>query len=232
MQVTAMFRTSAALVIATLLATGCATFKDSEFPVVQKLPDKSAFSNKPSVFVNAKFYRDMTENLSNSTEVPAALPTLKTAAEKVTKESGLFSKYTLDPFNGRDMDYQIKLDMINHVPNMGAAMISGFITGFTLFIIPSAATDNYVLRASVLDKAGNVIKKYEYRSHVTTWFGIWMLPLAGNSPQSVVPEHWENMIKRAYEQIIKDDMLRYSAVPQFTDKLAYALPEDRVLMIP
>lgn len=108
----------------------------------------------------------------------------------------------------------------------------GFISGLTLTVIPAAATDNYVLRASVLDKAGNVMKKYEYRSHVTTWIGLIFIPMMAYSPQTVVPEHWENMIKRAYEQIIKDNMLRYSALPSATDKLAYADLEAQVVMLP
>lgn len=226
------FRLMAVLTAVTVLASGCATFKDSEFPVVEKLPDKSAFANKPSVFINAKFYQDRTEDVSNPVEAPLGMGQIKSVAEKVTKESGLFSKYSLDPFNARDMDYQIKIDMINHVPNLGAAMAMGFISGFTFGVIPAAATDNYVLRASVLDKSGNVIKKYEYRSHVTTWIGLIFIPMMAYSPQTVIPEHWENMVKRAYEQIVKDNMLRYSAVPGMTDKLVYALPQDEVVMLP
>lgn len=205
-----------------LLLGACASFPDSEFKKVDKLPDKSTYRNKPSVYVDNKFFVDRTEDVSNSVENPAAVGTLKNAAEKVTKESGLFSKYTLDPFEGRDMDYVIRFEMINHVPNLGGAMVSGFITGFTLFIIPGVATDKYVLRAKVLDKAGQVIRSYEYRSHVTTWFGIWMLPLAGNSPQTVVPAHWEEMIKRAYDQIVKDNLLRYSERPAGRQHLALA----------
>ncbi len=206
---------------AALLMGGCASFPDSEVPKIEKLPDKSAFQNKPSVFVDAKTYLDRTDELTNSIENPLAVGPFKAAAEKATKESNLFSKYTMDPFNGKDMDYVIKLEMINHAPNMGMAFVSGFITGFSLFIIPGGATDHYVLRAKVLDKGGNSIKSYEYRSSVTTWIGIWFLPFVGNSPQTVVPEHWGNMVKRAYQQIINDNLLRYSARPVEREQLAF-----------
>jgi len=200
-------------VFAALLLGGCASFPDSEFPRVEKLPDRSTFKNKPSVYVDVKTFMDQTEDLSKTIENPAAVGHFKSSVEKVTKESGLFSKYTLDPFQGKEMDYVVKLEMINHVPNIGGAVVSGFITGFTLFVIPGAATDHYVLRAKVQDKGGSTIKSYEYRSSVTTWFGIWLLPFAGNSPQTVIPEHWEYMVKRAYEQIINDNLMRYSALP-------------------
>ena len=43
----------------------------------------------------------------------------------------MFGNYTLDPFKGREMDYTVKLELLNH-GSSGAAAVSGIITGLSL----------------------------------------------------------------------------------------------------
>jgi hypothetical protein len=43
-----------------------------------------------------------------------------------------------------------------------------------------------------------------------TWFGIWLLPVAGKTPNSAIEEVLGNMIRTLFRDILKDDLLRYS----------------------
>ena len=124
----------------------------------------------------------------------------------------MFGNYTLDPFKGREMDYTVKLELLNH-GSSGAAAVSGIITGLSLFIIPGAATDNYRLTATVTDRSGRKLATYELNDAVTTWIGIWFIPLMGKSPATVVPAVWENMVKTVFQNIANDKLMQYSFMP-------------------
>lgn len=229
MKFNAVFRS---LVVVSMAAAfvGCASFPDKELPKVDKLPDKSAFRNKPSVYVDVKFFTDMSGEARNKpVENAMVIGHYKPVVDKVTKESKLFSRYSLEPMNARDMDYVVKLEMTNW-GSPGKAMAAGLVTGLSLFVIPTAATDNYSLVAKVQDKSGRELRRYEVNTSVTTWIGIWLLPMAGNSPGSVVPEVWAQMLKNVYQKMATDGTLQYSSVePQWlqvaaNDAFDLALP--------
>ena len=77
----------------------------------------------------------------------------------------------------------------------------------SLFIIPGAATDNYKLTAQLYDKNSTLLKVYTYDDAITTWFGIWFLPVIGYTPLSAADELWENMFKALFLDLIKDNVL-------------------------
>lgn len=229
MKFNAVFRSVAVVSVAAVFV-GCASFPDKELSKIERLPDKSTFRNKPSAYVDVKFFTDMSgEERNKPVENAMVLGHYKPVVEKVTKESNLFSRYSLEPTNARDMDYVIKLEMTNW-GSPGKAMAAGLVTGLTLFVIPSAATDNYSLVARVQDKSGRELRRYEVNTKVTTWVGIWLLPMAGNSPGSVIPEVWSQMLKNVYQKMATDGTLKYSYIePQWlqvavNDTLDVALP--------
>jgi hypothetical protein len=101
------------------------------------------------------------------------------------------------------------MEMLNY-GSAGKAVAAGLITGFTLFIVPSAATDNYKLTAKLFDRNGRLLKTYSYNDGMTTWFGIRLLPLAGKTPRRTVLGVWENMIRTLFRDVVKDGLLPYS----------------------
>lgn len=202
-------RYAVTLLIATSLLSGCASFSGKENPEIDKLPDKSSYSQKPSVCLDVKFVAGSPDVAKLPVENPKATEKLKGIVQQVTTNSAFFSRSSLDPFASKDMDYTIKMEMLNH-GDSGAAAISGLITGFSLFIIPGAATDHYRLTAKVMDRNGTVIKTYEVNDEVTTWIGIWFIPFMGNSPTEVAPKVWENMVKTVYQKMDKDKLMPYA----------------------
>jgi hypothetical protein len=201
------------------LLTSCASFPGKKLPTIETLPDKSEFMNKPSIYLDVNFFT----HLSGAHKKPAENVTAKgifiETVEQVTKESNLFATYTFDRFKGREMDYIIKLDMTNY-GNMGTAMLGGMITGLSLFTIPSRVTDNYKLVANVFDRNGKELGSYEVEDCIRTWFHLFMLPLAGKTPNRTVKHVWTNMLKNIYEAISNDKLLLYSSM-QYENRIAY-----------
>ena len=132
---------------ATLVLSGCASFRNNEVTEVGKLPDVSQYTNKPSVFVEAHLYRG--DPGQASLEILTIKEKLNTALGRTLNESALFSKYSFDEKDRATSDYVIRLDIYNH-GNTGLAAVAGFISGLTLTVIPAAATDNYTLQAKLL----------------------------------------------------------------------------------
>ena len=135
-----MIKLASMTALLAVFASGCASFPANGVPPVGELSDKSAFHNKPSVFIDAKMMVDMSGGKNTPAENKPGTDKFKEVVEKAAKDSDMFGNYTLDPFKGREMDYTVKLELLNH-GDAGIAGVSGFITGLSLFIIPGAATD-------------------------------------------------------------------------------------------
>lgn len=127
--------------------------------------------------------------------------------EKVIAEAALFRSHTFESSQAKDMDYLLQMEMTNYGK---ADPVSAWITGLTLYIVPTAATDNYQLTAKLFDHNGQLLKTYVYDDGVTTWMGIWFLPMVGKTPASTVRSVWENMIRTLFRDILRDNVLSYS----------------------
>lgn len=92
-------------------------------------------------------------------ESAAPLPTLKRLIEKTANDLSLFKEYSFETFQAQNMDFVLKIEMLNH-GSAGKAAGAGLITGLTLFVIPSVAKDNYTLTGKVYDKSGKLLKTY------------------------------------------------------------------------
>ena len=198
------------LAFSVLVISGCASFSQKEIPVVTEMPKVAQFTTKPNVFVDLKLYRGEPLAL-NSIDVTSQVPTLKSMVSKVFDENELFSAYTFDPFEKDKADYTIELHIYNH-GNTGGAAISGFLSGFTLGVIPGAATDNYTLRSAVIGKNGEKLAEDSTKDSVTTWVGIWFIPAAGNTPQKAFDETVSNLIKDSLKKMIENKQLKYASL--------------------
>lgn len=209
--------------IAMSMLSGCATFSGKENPEIEKLADKSSFSRKPSVSIDVKYVAGSTNSTMTPVENQKATEKLKSIVQQVSTTSDFFSQFSLDPFTSKDMDYTIKMEMLNH-GSEGAAAISGFITGLSLFLIPASATDHFKLTANVMDRNGTIIKTYEVNDKVTTWIGIWFVPFMGSSSDEVVLKVWENMVKTIYQRIDQDKLMLYAQLQFKNGLLVLNLP--------
>jgi hypothetical protein len=200
-----------AMLLLAVLASGCASFPGKQLPTVDALPDTAGLRSKPAVYIDAKVFTDLSGGKRPRTENKAATERFQKVVEKVTQESGLFSRYTLDPAKAADMDYTVKMEMLNH-GDAASAAVSGFITGLTLFVVPGAATDNYTLTSTITDRRGKQLSTQALDDSVKTWTGIWFVPLMAKSPATVVPQVWENMIRNLYQKMYETKVLPYAAL--------------------
>jgi hypothetical protein len=206
-----------AILSAAIALTGCASFRNNEIAEVKSLPDVSQYQNKPSVFVEASFYRG--EPGKAASEVPAARQEVQKTISKVLGESGLFSKYSFNTADKQGSDYTLHIDIYNH-GNNGLAVVSGFITGFSLFIIPGAATDNYTFKARLSDNTGQTVSEVTNKDSFTAWFGIWFLPAVANTPAKAFSQTIENQLKAALKELVESGKLKYSqASPRINSNL-------------
>lgn len=220
---------AAALVSVTLLAVACASFPADRLPRVNDVPSQVRFANKPSVYVPLRYMVDLSGGDQPGREVLGPLPMLRGMVEKTAEEAALFRSLTFESFQAAGVDHVLQIEITNYGSG-GKAAAAGFITGLTLFIVPTAATDNFKLTAKLFDGNGQLLKTYSYDDAVTTWIGIWLLPFAASTPKSATEGVLENMIRTLFRDILQDGQLRYSWLParrreRLEVKLAGQIPQ-------
>jgi hypothetical protein len=149
------------------ITTACASFPDNRLPKVEETLTQAQVSNKPSAYLALRYMVDLSGGEQPGVEAIGPLPTLRQVVEKVVTESALFRSYTFDSFQAKSTDHVLQIEMRNY-GSLGKAVGAGLLTGLTLFLIPSAATDNYKLTAKLYDRNGQLQKTYSYDDGITT----------------------------------------------------------------
>jgi hypothetical protein len=194
---------------------GCASFtKDEVAPV--KLPSMASYANKPNVYVDFDFYQGEPKSAS-AVELPQARDQLKPELQKILSDSGLFGRVTLDEFQKQPGDYSLRLKMYNHPPNAGS-MVLAFISGFSLMVIPAYGTDQYTMSLEAVDGAGQPLTTASNHDAVGTWFGIWFIPMMGNTPKAAVNDTFARQVNALLKQMIDNNTLKYSAIETRTPR--------------
>lgn len=198
-------------IITFLCMAGCATFERSELTRINKLPDVSQYENKPSVFVDFSFLAGLPSE--NPSEIVKTTQELQPLVQEAFIDSKLFESVTFDSSVKDKQDYTIQIKVFNHGSSMSAG-VSGFVTGYTLGLVPGSATDNYTLELKAINKDGGVINEYSNRDSVKTWVGIWFLPVMANTPKKAISSTLDNQIKVALKELIESRSLEYSFIKQ------------------
>jgi hypothetical protein len=192
-----------------LVVISCASFPENRMPLVTDLPDQSRFTTKPSVYFAIRFLSDLSGGKDPPLEKTLPLPRIREIVERVSKEASMFGSYTFESFEATKADYVLQIEVTNYASG-GGAVAAGFITGLTFFLIPSAVSDNYRLDAKLLNRNRDVLKSYSYDDAITTWLGIWLLPLAGKTPEHAFDAIFENMTRGLFRDLLRDQLLPYS----------------------
>lgn len=186
---------------------GCASFPQHKVPLAQAAPVTTQSAQKPSVIITVTQY--MGEN--PGTEMRTASDLLRPTVTSTILESGL-----VDPTPyvvGDKTDLQLDVT-INNTGNTGAAAVSGFISGFTLGVIPGAATDNYKVKLKVSDTNGTVRGITANQDAIRTWIGWIFLPMAGNSPEKAVKSTIANQVRAALNDAYASGQLKVGLATQ------------------
>nr|WP_298168430.1 hypothetical protein [uncultured Pseudomonas sp.] len=186
---------------------GCASFPGDQVPETT-LPSMASYQQRPSVFVDFTFYQGKAGD-ANAVEVPQARDMLKPQLEASLRDSGLFSRYTLDEFQKQPGDYTLKLKVYNS-GSAGAAMVSGMISGFTFMVIPATAKDEYTMTLQVLDEQNQpVLAKQNYDS-VRTWMGLIFIPMMGYTPGEAINDSFRRQLNALLKQMVDQQVLKYA----------------------
>jgi hypothetical protein len=110
--------------------------------------------------------------------------------------SGIFSTVlfsTSTPKNASDYTLEVKADSVF---NEAATAISGFISGFTLFIVPGFSKNRLIMDASLSDSEGHPLWSKQYQDGFTLVTSPILIPamfLKNTSPKSAPLLTIENM---------------------------------------
>lgn len=178
-----------------LMASGCAIYKGGNVPETTLKPLQKETSQLPTVSYTSL----VKSGLSTPKEQNGAIKSLIEGEFTSTlKESKYFSR-----ISSIDDNADIKIDFSLTNSGNPAALIPAFITGLSLYIIPSWATDNFELKAKIESKSG---KKKTYTLNDTTKIVQW-LPMAflySSNNMSVIPEVRKNMYRNLLSKMERD----------------------------
>ena len=121
----------------------------------------------------------------------------------------MFSRYTLDEFQKQPGDYTLKLNVYNS-GSAGAAMVSGMITGFSLFVIPGSAKDEYTMTLEVLDDQGQPVLSGQNHDSVRTWMGLIFIPMMGYTPGEAINDSFRRQFNALLKQMVDKQVLKYA----------------------
>lgn len=151
------------LVLAAVLLTGCVSYSQHELPPVQTWPPTAnAPAQKPSAYVRTTAQNHVNGGPGNTAAgAPAAL--WEKAVADSFRQSNRFSRVSTDK-----VDSDIYVDATLH-NNEEYSPVSAFITGFTLFVIPTTAKNIFTLETVFKDKDGKELGRVKKSESVRTW---------------------------------------------------------------
>lgn len=185
----------ATVIILLVICQACATFPGNKIPKTG-YPDLTTLEKLEPIEYEVMSLVQGKQTARENTR-------LKRIVENVFRESNLFE--TCDQgFGGSENHLRIKLD---NYGNMGLAFCSGFISGYTLLVVPGYARDNFTLTVEV--NSGNaLLKNYQYNDYMSTWIGWIFLPvMPWNFPTSIYDEVISNMFRKFLQDLAYDGLL-------------------------
>jgi len=178
------------------LLFGCAVFEGGEVPKVAMEAITKNQVEQQSVVYNSVAMGGLG---GESNKLPEAVQSIiEGELESVLKESNYFSRVSkVDD----EADVRIELTLTNR--GNPAALIPAFITGLSLYTIPSWATDHFEVKAKVSAKQG-MVKEYELNDSVKLVQWLPMIFVFPAKNFSVVPEVRKNMYRNLLVKMQED----------------------------
>lgn len=177
------------------MLSGCAVFDGEQIPKTTLAPYSGPAESKPSVAYSSTAMG----GLSSTKELPEiAQNMIEGELLSVLESSDYFSR-----ISKKDGDADIVIDVKMTNSGNPAAMIPAFITGFSLYTIPSWATDNFDLVANVKRKDG-LQKEYVLSDSATLVQWLPMIFLFPANNFSVIPDVRKNMYAKVLADMNKD----------------------------
>jgi hypothetical protein len=193
---------------------GCAIFRHQDLPEVKSFPSLAPGVKKPT----ASYEFASAVEIGNRRPHPEKIRAeLESEFVQVLQESGYLA--TLEK-GSSGKDISIRVDLLNS--GDPAALVPAFITGFSLFTIPSWATDNLEASCKVSTADG---KTHEYKLKDSTTIVQWlpMMFVFPFKPFTGVAETRKNIYKNLIIKMQEDGILPNPGQPLKTSGLVIRL---------
>lgn len=156
------------LFLATLLLslTGCATYSHDDLTPVKQWPPASSGTTKPSVYLKVDG-----EYLLNNKAMGGGFNQAK-LAELVLKEFQGSQQFGQVALTQQTADLYVSVQVTNHERS---SIPAAFITGFTLFVIPSKHSNTLSMRSVFKDSEGKELGRVEKHETLTTWMQLLLI---------------------------------------------------------
>lgn len=175
--------------------SGCAVYDGGKVPKTTL----SAYDDNGSVKPTLSYSSTAMGGLSSEKELPESSQSIiEGEFLSVLEAAGYFGR-----ISKQDDFADITIDVTLTNSGNPAAMIPAFITGLSLYIIPSWVTDNYDLVANVERKDG-FKKKYVLADSVTLVQWLPMIFVYPTKNLSVIPKVRKNMYKKVLFDMKRD----------------------------
>ncbi len=171
-------------------ASGCATFEMHELAEVTPWPPAAVGMKAKSVGLSYSFQR-----------YESGAPTAFSQGNGIDQGT----RYSLAQLQSSGMisevrdygsaDLNIKLQLVNRQSH---SEVASFITGFTLFLVPSFETNYWQIVALVTDAHGRKLAEYDLTDGHRTWYHLLLLPL---SPFLTVDAAGDGCQENLYRQL-------------------------------
>jgi hypothetical protein len=166
----------------------------------------SVRGSKPSVYLDVKFISGKPGE-GNPLELPAVRPTVQRAVERVIDRGGVFSRYSFDPFDQDKMDRVVHLSFYNY--GGGArADLAALLSGLTLGLVPTSATDHYTLVARVTETGQSIGPAQTSEGSITTKMGIWFVSGMNDTLEKAADATFEDLTHDALKKLIDSKQIR------------------------
>lgn len=191
-------------VLAAFALSGCAAFSGNTLPRGASYPAMS-LDPKPSVSVQLTFRQFL-----NGSQVTLFRGTAEVGHTNrlvgMLEESGYFSSVVV---GDGPADVTLALEFKNEgSANLGMA----FLTGLTLFLVPSWATDNWRLDATATARASGRSQQFHVEEFVTQWQHVLLIPVMPFKLTPVVTYQVQNDVWRTFiAQLATSGLLQEAA---------------------
>ncbi|MGV3665000.1 MAG: hypothetical protein ACO1NV_02630 [Leptospira bouyouniensis] len=147
------------------ILVSCATFREGNVEY-QKIEALTPAKKSISFVVTGQTKINLNEPVPQNAN---ALASWANVVKEEFTSSALFSEVKN---NEKNTDLSVEFNILNNGKvNLGLSML----TGFTLYLIPSSATDEFVVEATFKNKSGKEIAKIQKRDSVSTWSHLTMI---------------------------------------------------------
>ncbi|MDY6952599.1 MAG: hypothetical protein SWE60_13895 [Thermodesulfobacteriota bacterium] len=161
-------------------SAGCASFREGNVPRARSASQSAVAEGKTisvevygAAILNGKIYQAH----------PKTMKTWRRQTIKAYEDAGIFSVVREDA-DGAELEAEVMI-----VDKADPNTFFAFITGLTLYVLPSKATDEFTVQTTIRDRGGNTLGTFERSETVSLWQQVLLiLAMPFNWPSSVAKE--------------------------------------------